>query len=164
MSEFAQLPTPTIATRTLPSSIKWPLPAALSCDPFSVVISGSPSLRRVGASYYAALAYGLHLWDVPRLQLPPHAPHALHDCDRQKRRHSVDGRRKQLNIEEPSALREHQADRQDHYPDGPRGNPDLALHAKRLRPSARVGDHQRAEHGQDTDSSRNRVPRVREVP
>src|SRR3954447_21189939 len=164
MSEFAQLPTPTIATRTLPSSIKWPLPAALSCDPFSVVISGSPSLRRGGASYYAALAYGLHLWDVQRLQLPPYVPHALHDCDRRKRRHSVDGRRKQLNIEEPSALREHQADGQDHYPDGPRCNPDLALHTQRLGPGARVRDHQRAEHSKHACSCGDRVARIREVP
>src|SRR4051794_41880767 len=98
MSEFAQLPTPTIATRTLPSSIKWPLPAALSCDPFSVVISGSPSLRRGGGSYYTALAYRVHLLDVPRPQLPPHVPHALHDCDRPKRPHSVDWRGQQVHI------------------------------------------------------------------
>src|SRR3954449_9119588 len=164
MSEFAQLPTPTIATRTLPSSIRWPLPAAPSCDPFSVLIRWEVLLAAGRSLYYAALVGRLHLGHVQRPQLTPHVPYTLHHGDRCQRSHSVDGRRQQLNVKDPGALGEHDADREQNYPYRPSGNPDLALDPEGLRPGTGVRDHQGAEHREHAGGSGYRMAGVREVP
>ena len=76
-------------------------------------------------------------------------PDPLDDGDARQRRHHVDGGGQQLEIPDRRALGEDDPDREDHYPDRAGRKPDLALDPERLGPGTRVGDHQRAEHGDD---------------
>jgi hypothetical protein len=61
------------------------------------------------------------------------------------------------------ALREHEPGGQDDDADGPVGDADLALDAERLGAGARVGDHQRGEHGDDDGGDRQVVAAVGEL-
>src|SRR5262245_51079565 len=164
MKLLAQLPTPTIATRTLPSSAWWPLVCAPSCAPLVVLIACEILLRTAGHLKYALTRGRLHLTvDLAELgQLMTNVPDTLHVRERGSRGEHVDGGLEQLEVAEPVALREDEADRQDHDPDRPRRKPDLALDAERLGPGPRVGDHQRPEHGDDAGGRRDRVAAVGE--
>src|ERR1051326_6817788 len=79
-------------------------------------------------------------------KLVPDVPYALDRRDDGQRRDHVDRRGQELEIAEPGALGEDQADGQYDYPDGTRGQSHLALDAERLRAGTCIGDHQRAEH------------------
>src|SRR5204863_5125868 len=123
MKAFAQLPTPTIATRTLPSSISWPFPWAPLCDPLSVGMGRMSSSQRGGACYYASLASGLQLRNVQSHELAAHVPDPLDNGHRREHRHSVDGGCQQLNVDHAGSLCEHEPDRKQDYPHRTRCNP-----------------------------------------
>src|SRR5436190_24131502 len=116
MNELAQLPTPTIATRTLPSSTRCPLVLA-SCwrGPLSVICVPSPPRGWSGAPTTPLSCPGYISCPAGHLQgleLPTHMPHPLADREGGQRGHSVDGRRQELNIEHSCSFREDKADRE----------------------------------------------------
>ena len=167
MKVLAQLPTPTIATRTLPSSTWCPLAWRRCLRSVIRAHASKSSSRRVGSLNYAAAVRVTGCRTAGRAvqsELAPHVPDALNDSEGGERRHSVDGGSEQLDVEDPRALGEYQADREDDHPHRPRRDSDLALDTQRLRPGARVGDHQRAEHRDDARRRRHRVAAVGEVP
>src|ERR671934_1936604 len=95
---LAQLPTPTIPTRTLPSSTRCPLaPAPSRRRAVSVLIASQSSSRRV-AFLLPPLAPWLHPGEIQSLELAPHVPHALCHGERRQCSHSVDRRRQELNV------------------------------------------------------------------
>ena len=71
---------------------------------------------------------------------------ALEDGDDRHRGQQVDGRLDRLEVAE------HEPGGQHDDAHGAVGDADLALDAQRLGAGARVGDHQRGEHGQDDDA------------
>ena len=97
------------------------------------------------------------------MQLPAHVADALDDGDHRQPGEHVDGRLEQFDVEDAGALREHQPGRQDHHAHGAVGDADLALDAERLGAGARVGDHQRGEHGDDDGGDRERRRRLGEL-
>ena len=81
MNAFAQFPTPTTATRTLPSSVRRPLALApFSGCPWCVLMRTKSSSRRVNPLLPEA-ALRLHLLAAQTrssaLKLTPHVPDAL---------------------------------------------------------------------------------------
>src|SRR5436190_19108683 len=162
MKAFAQLPTPTIATRTLPSSRRRPLadPRSAPC-PSSVLIACEILLERV-RRLYASNRASLHGADAP--QLAPDVPDALDRGDRRQRGDHVDRGCEELEVAEPGPLREHQPGGEDDDPDRPGRDTDLALDADRLGSGARVGDHQRPEDGDHAERGGDGVAAVGEVP
>src|SRR6187549_655058 len=160
MNELAQLPTPTMATRTFSS---WrPAPLApfnplvslmklevLPCGSgWLAVGSGWPAKHTCGGCRLQVGGRALGLAGRVSPQLVPYVPYALGRRDRGQSRDSVDRRGQQLNVYKSGALGKDQADGKQHYPDGPGCQPHLALDPERLGAGPRVGDHQRAEHRQ----------------
>ena len=84
-----------------------------------------------------------------------------HDGDDGESRQHIHRGLQEFDVEDPGALREHQADRQDDHAHGAVGDADLALDAERLGAGTRVGDHQRGEHGDDDGGDREVVAGVR---
>src|SRR5215218_353895 len=80
-------------------------------------------------------------------KLVPHMQYPLESREYRQSGNCVDGRRKQFEVADASALGEDQADRKYHHADRPGGQTDLAFDPQRLGPGAGVGDHQRKEHG-----------------
>src|SRR5680860_337446 len=153
MKELAQLPTPTIATRTFSSALTEPLPLFVSLmklkDSFlsrwvRKHTSGANSLHP-NLEPRAELARSS--WEGLLQKLVSDVHYALDRRDDGQHRDQVDRWGQELEIAEPGALGEDQADREYDYPDGTRRQPDLALDPERLGAGTRVGDHQRAEHG-----------------
>src|SRR3954447_12306659 len=76
-------------------------------------------------------------------------PYTLDRGDDGQHRDQVDRGSQKLEIAEPGTLGEDQADGEYDYPHGTRRQADLALDPERLGAGPGVGDHQRAEHGDD---------------
>ena len=170
MKELAQLPTPTIATRTLSSRAA----GAVCCRAPLLLLMKFDSSSWIGAEWRRTLRQA-RLVTAPSLavdasgcaafiddQLAPHVPDALEDGERGQRGHHVDRRREQVDVAD-QAPGEHQADRKYHHADRPGGDADLALDPERLGPGARVGDHQRAEHDDHAGRGREVFARRGEV-
>ena len=141
----AQLPTPMIATRTLSCWRAGP-PLVWAACPFVVLTWCVPSF-----SPCAEFKQNGTRRSRPRYtrQLAVDVQDALQDGERAQYGEHVDGWREQVEVAERGAAREDQADREDHHAHRAGRDPDLALDAERLRPRARVGDHQRREHRDD---------------
>ena len=115
MKELAQLPTPTIATRTFSSAR--PAPFVL---PFAPLLSLMKFEVLLGSRWVAEHTRGLAGY---RLAMPPlwtpgfagklvsHMPYTLDRGEDGQCRDHVDRRRQQLEIADPGALGEDQADR-----------------------------------------------------
>src|SRR4051794_13224639 len=152
MKLLAQLPTPTIATRTFSSSrptpFVWPLAPLLSLMELEVLLD----------CWVAEHTWRLRWLHVPRAatvvldagdlagKLVSHMPYPLEGGENRQCRDHVDRRGQQFEVAQTGPLGEDQADRKYHHADRPRRNSDLALDPERLGPGAGVGDHQRAEH------------------
>src|SRR5438045_507498 len=116
--ELAQLPTPTIATRTFSS--RAPLRRAPFALPLTVLMSRKSSwIRSRGFGNDTYGDAGLHDlgWDrgldgrllqirAAPLELVSHMPNALYHGESRQRRHSVDRRCQKFRIDDPGALRE----------------------------------------------------------
>src|SRR3954469_17960612 len=131
MKALAQLPTPTIATRTFPSSVRWPFVEAPLCGP-SVMRAKSSSGRvvklrpgpvRVTPSRLSALRRATLQFE----QLAADMPDALAHGEGCESRHSVDGRLQQFKVSYACPLREDEADGEDHHPHRSRREAHLAL-------------------------------------
>ena len=72
----------------------------------------------------------------------------------------VDRRRQQLEVAEPAPLAKTSPTERITTRTGAVGDADLALDAERLGAGARVGDHQRGEHGDDDRGDRERRRRA----
>src|SRR4051794_1086987 len=152
MKLLAQLPTPTIATRTFSSSrptpFVWPLAPLLSLMELEVLLD----------CWVAEHTWRLRWLHVPRAatvvldagdlagKLVSHMPYPLEGGENRQCRDHVDRRGQQFEVAQTGPPGEDQADRKYHHADRPRRNSDLALDPERLGPGAGVGDHQRAEH------------------
>src|SRR5512132_3054902 len=78
-------------------------------------------------------------------QLLPHVEHPLERREDRQSRYRVDGGLEEIEVRHDLAVGEQKARRQHDYPDGPGRNPGLPTDAERLRASAGVGHHVRAD-------------------
>ena len=112
MKLLAQLPTPTIATRTLPSSERRPLGrrrwVAVGLTHAKEVLPGGGWMAN-----YPELTFGYTSSAsaaLERLELPAHVPDALADRERGQPGHHVDRRGEQVDVGDQVAAAEHEAD------------------------------------------------------
>src|ERR1700733_6909370 len=142
-NELAQLPTPMIATRTLPSwwraaPLVEPLVVLTVCAAFLSVgpAWGVPREGRAGHYRYSAKTRSLHRLPVPArpdaLQLFAHVEDALERREDGQAGQHIHRRREQLEVAERGASGEHQADRQDDHTHRAGRQAHLALDAESL--------------------------------
>src|SRR3954470_10105169 len=133
-NDEAQLPTPTTATRTSSRCRSAPF-----AEPFFVAIKsllwkipgGGRESRSNRRTLLARRSY-FRCRRLARHQGLPHVPDPLGDRKHGETRKHIDGSLQQLEIPEPGAFREDEADRQHDHPDRPGRQAHLALDAERL--------------------------------